>query len=166
MPIENLLGLRSYRGLPAEPLRKFFFNVDLPDATRIPDAMIKSVSELPTWALSTVKQFQGRDMAQYPDKRTLDPFSIVFHETVDLRILKYFEAWYKRTLTDKGIYSLPGSYKRILTIEMINNANQSALRRRYEGVQPTKISGFGFDVSSDEMVQPTITFVAESYESL
>src|SRR6478736_2852740 len=135
MPLESLIDLRSFRGLPAEPLRKYFYLIELPDAEFVPDSMIKSISDLPTWSISTVKQFQGREMAQYPDKRSLDPFTITFHETVDLRVLRYFEDWYGQTINTDGIYSLPSEYKRILTVEMIDNSNRKTIRRRYEGVQ-------------------------------
>jgi hypothetical protein len=166
MPLDSALDLRSFQGLPAEPLRQFLYTIDLPNGDRIPDTMIKSVSEVPLWQLSETTQFQGRDQARYPDKRTLDPFTVTFHETVDLRVRRYFIDWHGRIVTPEGYRGLPIDYERLLSIELLNLRNQAVQRIRYEGVWPTKLTGFNMDVTPDEFVKPSVTFVAKSYEIL
>jgi hypothetical protein len=164
VPVVELSDQRAFQGLADEPLRRFFFAVNLPaDGVRLDPAMVKSVSEVPSWDLTHLTQNQGAYRAVYPDRRSLAQFTVTFYETVRSAADGFFQEWQGRIISPEGYHSPSSAYKRVVEIERLDNANVPVLTRRYLGAVPLSIRGFGMDVGEEGLVTPSITFVAEGF---
>jgi hypothetical protein len=167
MPLQVSPDRNSLVLFEHEPLRQYFFHVSLPSfGVEIDPSLIKSVSDTPFWNFSLVKQFQGNVHAQYPDKKSLDPFTITFYETVKGDIARYFREWHKATISDRGYYTPKRAHAKTVIIEKLDNNNVPVAKYQYDNVVIPKLSGFGLSTGSEEAVSPSVVFVPESVELL
>jgi hypothetical protein len=166
VPLAELRNVSSYKGFPKDPARQFFFIVRFPDdLVKIDESMVKSVSELPLWAVTQNTQFQGRDRSNYPDKRSIGDISITFYELVDDTVKKFFLGWSRKMIDENGIYGLPKDWRKWVEIETLDCDNKVVAVRRYS-VMPLRIHGMGMDQGGEALVTPTVDFSVDGYETL
>lgn len=116
-------------------------------------------AHIKTPTLATLTQRQKGIFIAYPDKEDPASLTLDFYEDRQGNVLYMYNLWYSKVYNrSTGDYGVPGDYKGIVTVRIINESKGEESKIVFEGVFPKSIDGYNFSTKGDQIITPSITF--------